>query len=110
MYQQRFDGRPVVYWYVEARSARLAPRERAWLAAQRAAWVSVWEVLDVDAGATLTLRDLLTGEERAGPARAASPPRRFGPARSGRRWRKHGVMPSSDRSHSRPAGASGFGS
>lgn len=72
VYQHRFDGHSMVDWYVEARGARLAPSERAWLAAQRAAWVSVWEVLDVDPGATLTLRDLLTGEERVVRERSAS--------------------------------------
>ena len=42
----------------------LSPEERSWLEAQRAAWLSVWEVVAVDPGASLTLRDLLSGEER----------------------------------------------
>lgn len=42
----------------------LSPEERSWLEAQRAAWLSVWEVDAVDPGVSLTLRDLLSGEER----------------------------------------------
>ncbi len=72
VYQHRFDGRTLVEWFLEARGARLSTRERAWLAAQRAAGLSVWEVLDVDPGATLTLRDLLTGAERVVRERSAS--------------------------------------
>ena len=42
----------------------LSSEERAWLDAQEAAWLSVWEVVAVDPGTSLTLRDLLSGEER----------------------------------------------
>lgn len=35
------------------------------LAAQRAAWLSVWEALEVDPGKGMILKDLLTGETRS---------------------------------------------
>ena len=57
------DGKTVVDAYLDARG-RCSPEERRWLDAQRAAWVSVWEVEAVDAGKTLTLHDLLSGERR----------------------------------------------
>ncbi len=56
--------RPVVAWFIEERGAQLTPEERAWLEAQRRAWISIWEVHDLEPGRSLHLRDLLTGEER----------------------------------------------
>ena len=43
---------------------RLTPEERAWLDAQAAALVSVWEVMDVAPGQGISLRNLLGDEER----------------------------------------------
>lgn len=40
--------------------------------AQRAAWLSVWEVLAVDPGRTVTLRDLLSDEQRTVQERRGS--------------------------------------
>jgi hypothetical protein len=57
-------GRTVLDWYLEERGRRLSPHERAWLGAQRAAWLSVWEVSAVELGETVTVRDLLSGEVR----------------------------------------------
>ncbi len=64
VYGFRVDGRPLVAWYLEERGRRLSARERDWLGAQQRAWLSVWEVLAVDPGAAVTVRDLLSGEER----------------------------------------------
>jgi hypothetical protein len=64
VYVYRVRGRTVVERYLEARGRRLAPEERAWLDAQRAAWLSVWEVIDVEPGASVVLRDLLSSEVR----------------------------------------------
>ncbi len=58
------DGRSVVDWYLDAEGQRLAPRERAWLEAQQSSWLTIWEVVGVDPGKTVALRDLLSGEER----------------------------------------------
>lgn len=64
VYTFRVDGRTVLEAYLEARGKRCSAAERAWLAAQQAAWLSVWEVTEADPGKTLTLRDLLSGETR----------------------------------------------
>ena len=56
-------GKTVVDAYLDARG-RCSNEERRWLEAQRAAWLSVWEVEAVDPGQTLTLHDLLSGERR----------------------------------------------
>lgn len=64
VYEHRIEGVTVVDWYVEEHGRRLSGAERAWIDAQRAAWLSVWEVVDVERGAGLTLRDLLSGETR----------------------------------------------
>jgi hypothetical protein len=57
-------GATVLEWYLEEEGRGLARAERAWLDAQKAAWLSVWEVTDVERGTGLTLRDLLSGETR----------------------------------------------
>ncbi len=63
-YCERFDGRALSEWFLEAESRRLQPLERGWLEAQMRAWLSVWEVVDVEPGRGLHLTDLLTGERR----------------------------------------------
>jgi hypothetical protein len=60
----RVRGETVASWFLRERGSRLSRAERTWLDAQCAAWLSVWEVLEVEPGASLALRDLLTGEER----------------------------------------------
>jgi hypothetical protein len=64
VYHQRVRGETVADRYLEAHARRLSRAERAWLDAQRAAWLSVWEVTDVAPGEGMTLRDLLSGEGR----------------------------------------------
>ena len=64
VYGLEVDGRTVVEAYLDRHGRRCTPEERSWLNAQRAAWLSVWEVLAVDPGTTVTLRDLLSDERR----------------------------------------------
>jgi hypothetical protein len=64
VYAFAVDGRTVADRFLEARAVRLSNEERSWLEAQRSVWLSIWEVAGVDPGRSLTLRDLLTGEER----------------------------------------------
>ena len=64
VYCFRVRGKTVLDWYLEEHDRRLSRAERAWLAAQKAAWLSVWEVIDVEPGTTVTLRDLLSHEVR----------------------------------------------
>ena len=64
LYECKFEGRPLAGWYLEERGRNLMAHERAWLTAQAQSWLSVWEVLEVERGKSLRLRDLLTGAER----------------------------------------------
>lgn len=64
LYHYRVQGRSVIEWYLAEHGQRLSRPKRAWLAAQQAAWLSVWEVIGVEPGKSLTLRDLLSHEER----------------------------------------------
>jgi hypothetical protein len=64
IYHYRVEGQTVLEWYLAEPGLRLSRSERDWLAAQQAAWLSVWEVIGVEPGETLTLRDLLSHEER----------------------------------------------
>ena len=57
-------GRPAFEWFLEEASPQPNAEERRWLEAQRASWLSVWEVSEVRAGEGLILHDLLTEEER----------------------------------------------
>ncbi len=63
-YQVLVNGKPIAHWFGQEKASRLSNTERAWLKAQQAAWLSVWEVLAVEPGRSLRLRDLLTGEVR----------------------------------------------
>ena len=63
----RVDGRTAVEAYLETRGTRCSADERVWLEAQQVAWLSVWEVIEVNPGTSLTLRDLLSGETRHVP-------------------------------------------
>ena len=58
------DGETVADAYRDVHGQRCSREELRWLDAQRAAWLSVWEVEAVDPGKTLTLHDLLSGERR----------------------------------------------
>jgi len=58
------DGTRVADMFAADGPRRLSPEERDWCEAQRGAWLSVWEVTDV-APALVTMRDVLSGQERA---------------------------------------------
>ncbi len=64
VYHYRVQGTTVLERYLAEQGSRLSPTERTWLDAQRASWLSVWEVLEVEPGAGVTLRDLLSHERR----------------------------------------------
>jgi hypothetical protein len=64
VYHFQVEGKPIAQWYVEDRRRQLSNTELTWLEAQGASWLSVWEVLAVEPGSSITLRDLLTAEER----------------------------------------------
>lgn len=64
VYGFQVEGRPVVDWYLDELGDQRPAAERDWLEAQRAAWLSLWEVIAVDPGRSLTLRDLLSGQTR----------------------------------------------
>ncbi len=64
VYGFEVEGGTIAYAYRAAHGRRCPPDERRWLDAQLAAWLSVWEVEAVDPGKTLTLYDLLSGEQR----------------------------------------------
>jgi len=64
VYHLQVQGKPIVHWFVEERRRQLSNTELTWLQAQQASWLSVWEVLAVEPGSSITLRDLLTYEER----------------------------------------------
>jgi hypothetical protein len=72
LYHFEVDGRPVAEWFVESRGGSLPAEERAWLASQRRAWLSIWEVTGVEPGHAIELHDLLTGEDRHIVERSAS--------------------------------------
>jgi hypothetical protein len=55
------EGRSAREWFLEERGARLAEGERAWLLAQRAVILTVWEVLEVREEVGLRVKDLLGG-------------------------------------------------
>lgn len=63
-YHHLLEGKSAAQWFFEDRAGRLPADELSWLNAQRAAWLSVWETLDVECGRSVALRDLLTGETR----------------------------------------------
>lgn len=57
------DAHPVAWWYMESRRDRLREDERRFLDAQLRSWPSLWEAAEVQPGAGVFLRDMLTGEE-----------------------------------------------
>lgn len=64
VFGRAIEGRTVVDWFLEERGRALPAADRAWLEAQRDAWLSLWEVTGVIPGERLSMRDLLTGETR----------------------------------------------
>jgi hypothetical protein len=64
VYCARVEGRTIVDWYLAERGRYLSSDERGWLQAQQRAWLTIWEITDVEPGTGLRARDLLTGEAR----------------------------------------------
>ena len=57
-------GKRVADSFLEHNATRLSIEERDWFAAQKNAWMSIWEVMHVEPG-RVDVRDLLTGERRS---------------------------------------------
>ncbi len=72
VYEHTVDGRRIVEHFLDAHDSDLEDEERAWLGAQMRSWPSVWEVVDIERGVAMTLRDLLTGEVRTVSERKGS--------------------------------------
>ena len=66
------DGRTALDLYVEERGGALDDQGRQLVEAQRKAWFSLHEVVAVETGRSLTLRDLLAGTERVVEEKSAS--------------------------------------
>src|SRR5688572_1079478 len=57
-------GQRMVSLLLDNRKEKLSLRERGWLEAQCRAWLSIWEIVEIERGVALTVVDLLTGERR----------------------------------------------
>lgn len=57
-------GKRGIDWYLSRHGDSLSKRSREWLALQQKTHVSIWEIVDVDPGRSLTLRDAFTRETR----------------------------------------------
>lgn len=64
VYVVHVEGRSVLEWFLEEQGGSLSDPDHRWLEAQREAWLGIWEVAGVQSGEGLTVRDLLSGEER----------------------------------------------
>ncbi len=64
VYHYDNDGKTVAQLYREERGHRLSEEVRAWLDAQDRAWLSVWEVQNVELGTGIAVKDLLSHTER----------------------------------------------
>jgi hypothetical protein len=64
VYHYRVHRTTVLERFLEEQGERVGSPEREWLGAQRAAWLSVWEVSQVEPGESVTLHDLLTDATR----------------------------------------------
>lgn len=64
VYVATFGGERAVDLFLKRRAKELSSREREWLELQRSTPVSIWEVLEVEPGVGLTMRDALTGNVR----------------------------------------------
>jgi hypothetical protein len=58
------NGFSLAHLYRAHRGHHLSAEEQAWLEAQDKAWLSVWDVQHVEVGKGVTVKDLLTKEER----------------------------------------------
>lgn len=64
MITREIDGKSILEHFATGPNTTLSAAESALLEAHRLSWFSIWEVLAVAPEAGLTLRDLLSGEER----------------------------------------------
>jgi len=64
VYHHHVQGATACAHFLAERGASLGARERRWLRAQQAAWLSVWEVIAVEPGESLQVQDLLSHETR----------------------------------------------
>lgn len=64
VYHFLVQGRTVLEHYIDACGQELSRPKRQWLAAQKESWLSAWEVIAVEPGVSITVRDLLSLEER----------------------------------------------
>ncbi len=72
MYEHRFEGSTIVERFLRASSGTLRREEHAWLSAQVRSRLSVCEVLEVERGQSIRVRDVFTGEEALVIERMAS--------------------------------------
>jgi len=70
VYERPIAGRPLIDHYLD--DHELDEEEETWVSAQRAGWLSVWEVLSVEPGREVVVRDLLTGQRRTVREQVAS--------------------------------------
>jgi hypothetical protein len=64
VYEWESGSGRVVSRFLQSSPRGLSERERGWLDAQQRSWLSIWEVQSVTPGVSISVRDLLTGEER----------------------------------------------
>ena len=63
-YHASVGGRRIAEGFLEAQAERVSADDRAWIASQLAAWLSIWEVAEVEPGVGVHMTDLLSGETR----------------------------------------------
>jgi len=71
-YGQVIRGKTLPKWYAADPRCTASPEELAWLDAQQAAWLSIWEVTAVEPGTSVALLDRLSGETRLVSEKTAS--------------------------------------
>ena len=64
VYHYLVQGQTILDHYVDQHARELSRPKRQWLVGQKASWLSTWEVIEVEAGVSLTLLDLLSYEKR----------------------------------------------
>jgi hypothetical protein len=70
VYERPIAGRPLIEHYLD--DQELDKEEEAWVSAQRAGWLTIWEVLSTVPGSEVVVRDLLTGQKRTVREQVAS--------------------------------------
>ncbi len=71
-YAQDIDGKVVAQHFLDRHESRLSDGERSWLEAQLDAHLTVLEVVEVERGSSIRLRDVYTDVERTVTERSAS--------------------------------------